>query len=131
MMLNGGCLCGATRYAAKAAPFNATICHCRSCRLAAGAASVAWFSVPAAAFRWTAAAPTLHRSSPPVERSFCATCGTALTYRRDDLTEIDIATATLDDPEAAPPRDHTQAAERLAWDVPGDGLPVYEGVREA
>ena len=124
-MLTGGCLCGAVRYAAAGIPFHETICHCTDCRRAVGAASVAWFTVPAASFSWVAGTPAAYASSPGVRRRFCATCGTSLTFE-GAAGEVDVATATLDDPAAMPPRDHTFAASRLGWDVIADGLPVYQ-----
>jgi hypothetical protein len=41
----GGCLCGSIRYQVKGAPRSSSVCFCRSCRLASGAPSVAWFVV--------------------------------------------------------------------------------------
>ena len=53
-MLRGGCFCHAVRYEIDAEPTNQTICHCTSCRHAAGAPSVAWFSVPPGSVRFVA-----------------------------------------------------------------------------
>lgn len=129
-MLSGGCLCGQVRYEASAAPFHETICHCRSCRLAVGAPSVAWFSVERAAFRFVGAEPASFRSSPKVVRRFCPNCGTSLTYESEAFPEeIDVTTATLDDPALAPPKDHTQVAAKLPWILLCDGLPAYGGRR--
>lgn len=126
MTLTGGCACGAVRYETDAAPFHRTLCHCVDCRRAAGAPAVAWFSVPADALRWVRGTPALHRSSPQVERSFCAACGTPLGYRNDAWpAEIDVTTCSLDDPEAAAPRDHTFAFQRVSWMRVDDGMPVY------
>lgn len=117
MGLEGGCSCGAVRYETEAVPFHRTLCHCIDCRRAAGA-------------------PAVHRSSPQVERSFCAACGTPLSYRNDGYAhEIDVLTCTLDDPEAASPQDHTFASQRLGWLRVDDGMPVYprsrgEGLQE-
>lgn len=125
-MLEGGCYCGQVRYESDAPPFNETLCHCGDCRRIAGAPAVAWFSVPAAGFRFTAGAPTWFRSSPPVVRSFCPSCGTSLTYQRDDCPdELDVTTASLDNADAVAPKDHTQTRHKLAWDTICDGLPAW------
>jgi hypothetical protein len=124
-MLMGGCSCGAVRYETGAEAFHRTLCHCVDCRRAAGAPAVAWFSVPAGALRWVRGAPAVHRSSPQVERSFCAACGTPLTYRNDGYAhELDVLTCTLDDPEAASPQDHTFASQRVSW-MRTDDMPAY------
>ncbi|MFC7610224.1 GFA family protein [Teichococcus aestuarii] len=43
--------------------------------------------------------------------------------------EIDVTIASLDEPEAVPPADHTQAASRLSWLALEDGLPRIPGWR--
>ncbi len=64
-------------------------------------------------------------------RRFCGNCGTSLTFEGEYApNEIDITTASLDDPDAAPPKDHTHSGGRLVWDKICDGLPAYNGVRE-
>ena len=127
-MLAGGCLCGAVRYEAAAAPFHETVCHCADCRRAVGAASVAWFTVPRASFHWMRGTAAAYESSPGVTRSFCAACGTSLTYEAAP-DELDVTTCSLDDPAAVPPRDHTHVAARLPWDALCDGLPVHSHKR--
>lgn len=126
----GGCLCSAVRYEARGAGFHATLCHCASCRRAAGAPVVAWVSFAAAGFRFTRGTPRRHRSSAQVERSFCAACGTPLTYRHDTLPdEVDVTTASLDDPSAFPPADQTWTSERLPWLLTGTDLPSFPRTR--
>jgi hypothetical protein len=126
MTVTGGCACGAVRYESDAAPFHRTLCHCVDCRRAAAAPAVGWFTVPATALRYVRGAPAVHHSSPQVERSFCAACGTPLTYRNDGYAhEIDVLTCSLDDPESAAPQDHTWASQRLSWMRVDDGMPVY------
>jgi hypothetical protein len=125
-MIEGGCYCGRVRYASEAAPFHETVCHCSDCRRIAGASAVAWFSVPADRFSFTAEKPVQFRSSARVVRSFCGTCGTPLTYQRDDLaSEIDVTIASLDDADAVPPKDHTHTRHKLQWDAICDGLPAF------
>ncbi len=135
-MHQGGCFCGAVRYVVTAAPFNSTLCHCTMCRRAAGAPCVAWFSVPVGGIRYTAGAPAVYRSSPGIIRRFCGTCGTPLTFENERYpAELDITTASLDDPDALPPGDHTHMESHLRWLQLADMLPRYvrtrtEGKRE-
>ncbi len=122
--LHGGCLCGSVRYTATALPRVSTLCHCRSCRLAAGAPSVGWvvFGAGDLAFEGERAA---FASSPNVTRTFCPHCGAALTWQRNDQTgTLDVSTATLDDPPAFPPTREIWLEERIAWEAENpDALP--------
>lgn len=130
MTITGGCLCGAVRYEVLQQVFHKTICHCPSCRRAAGAPCVAWFSVARDAFRLTAAAPASYRSSAQVLRTFCPSCGTPLTYWRDDFpADIDITTCSLDAPADVAPDDHTFTQYQLPWLAIDDGLPAYARTR--
>ena len=126
----GGCLCGAVRYEVRGEITHETLCHCTSCRLANAAPVVAWFSVRPEAFHLTKGTLKSFASSPGVVRSFCGGCGTPLTYRRDGLHELDVTTCSLDDPESAPPRDHTFTRSALAWAAVEDGLPRYPALRD-
>jgi hypothetical protein len=125
-MLSGGCLCGAVRYRCVAPDRPAVYCHCTSCRRAAGAHAVVWFTVPAASFAFTAGQATIFRSSPPVERAFCARCGTQLTYRHQRWAgEIDVTGASLDEPGRVAPAAHIWMQDAAAWDRPADTLPCH------
>ena len=129
-IIEGGCLCRAVRYRATGAASHPTLCHCNSCRRAAGAPVVAWVTFPFTSFTFTSGAPARHRSSPPVERTFCPRCGTPLTYRHSKHPkEIDVTSASLDDPAAFPPADHTWTSERIPWLELGDHLPRHERSR--
>jgi hypothetical protein len=122
----GGCLCGAVRYRASGDATHPTLCHCRSCRRAAGAPLVAWVTFPVAGFAFEKGTPARYRSSPPVERTFCGACGTPLTYQHASFPdEIDISVASFDEPAAFPPADHTWTSEKIAWLELGDALPRF------
>lgn len=70
--------------------------------------------------------PVTFRSSPPVERSFCGRCGTPLLYRHDDAPlTVDLPTATLDAPEAFPPRCEIWLEHKLSWMPTNDALPHH------
>lgn len=127
----GGCLCGAVRYRATGAPGHPTLCHCQSCRRAAGAPAVAWLTFPKARFAFSEGEPRRYRSSAAVERSFCGRCGTPLTYVHDAFPEgVDVTTASLDQPECAAPVDHTWVADRLPWWRPEPRWPEFRGARD-
>lgn len=126
----GGCLCGAVRYEIGGDGTQLCFCHCTSCRRATGAPMVPWGTFARATFVVTRGVLTEYRSSPEVFRGFCATCGTSLTYRhakRD--AEIDVTLGTLDSPEVFPPEAHIWVEDKVAWIVPGDGLPAFAKVR--
>ena len=123
----GGCLCGAIRYVAHGAPTVSMICHCNSCCRAAGSPVVAWVTFAANQFGFVRGAPSEYRSTPPVIRTFCSTCGTSLTYvHAERPSEIDVTTSSLDDPGAFPPTHHSWVGDSAAWVRFGDGLPAYE-----
>jgi hypothetical protein len=129
-MLQGGCFCGRIRYEVTGTPFHETSCHCSICRRTSGAPFVAWFSVRPSEFRWLSGSPSQFRSSTQASRSFCAHCGTQLTFREDGFPdEIDVTTCSLDQPESVPPRDHTHVSSKLRWIALSDGLPRFSQAR--
>ena len=114
----GGCLCGAVRYRISGAPVSSVICHCRSCRLASGAPTVAWLTVQRPQLEFLFGTPRAFKSSPGVVRQFCATCGSALTYENAaSPSTIDLTTATLDDPNRFPPTEEVWVAHKVPWQV--------------
>ena len=114
----GGCLCGAIRYQVTAAPTALVVCHCGTCRRAAGAPSVAWAIFRAADFAFTRGKPATFASSPGVERGFCASCGTTLTYVDADRPDVaDVTTATFDNPDAFTPTKEIWLEEKIGWEA--------------
>ena len=123
---DGGCICGEVRYRVHGRPTNTMVCHCRSCRRVAAAPVVAWVTFPGAQFDWMQGKPAQFSSSEPVRRTFCAACGTPLTYQhRDSPDSIDVTTCSLDDPELFPPTHHSWLDHDLSWVRFGDGLPTF------
>jgi hypothetical protein len=87
---------------------------------------VPWGTFARASFRLTRGALAEYRSSAPVTRGFCASCGTSLTYRHDArLTEIDVTLASLDDPTLLAPQMHLWVGDKLSWVAINDGRPQY------
>ena len=89
---------------------------------------MAWFTVSAAPLSWTVGILAACSSSPGAARHLYGKCGTSLTYEAKAY-EIYTMMGSIDDPATVPPRDHTQADGRLAWDVIADGPPAYPRAR--
>jgi len=124
--LAGGCFCGTQRYRIEAPPIGVGHCHCHMCRRATGAPFVTWATVPSAAFAVTGGTPAELRSSPEACRTFCAACGTALTFRLlAQPSWVDVTVGSLDDPQAVHPREHIWTSSQLAWLHLDDDLPRY------
>jgi hypothetical protein len=122
----GGCLCGAVRYRFSGEAKVNDICHCRSCRLSAGAPLVAWTVVRAADFAFVAGEPATFASSPGVTRTFCGICGTSLTYRDESRPDsVDLTTATLDAPERFVPTFEIWTEEKIPWVTTNPALRQY------
>ena len=122
----GGCLCGSVRFRITGVPRSSSVCFCRSCRLAGGAPSVAWFVVNIDQYTLLSGQPATFQSSPPVTRSFCAKCGTPLSYQHtDDRNAIEITTATLDDPQRFPPTREIWHSQRVPWAASSPTIPHF------
>jgi hypothetical protein len=124
--LEGGCHCGAVRYAIAGEPEGSMICHCRTCRAVSGAPVVAWISVASDAFEIVRGRAKEYVSSEGVRRQFCGRCGAQLTYARtDDDDGVDVTTASLDDADAFPPTHHSWLSHSIAWIRFADDLPAF------
>lgn len=110
----GGCQCGAVRYVLTARPTEPGLCHCRMCQRAGGGPFMAFAGVTLAQIAWTGT-PTVFASSTIAERSFCAACGTHLTFRFHGRDRISVTLGSLDDPEAVPPVEQNGVESRLSW----------------
>ena len=128
-MSEGGCLCGSVRYRVDGDPLASGVCHCRTCRKTASSPSLPFVTFAVEQFAFTHGKPADFNSSPGVTRSFCGHCGSSLTYRNNERSDlVDIMTCSLDDAEAFPPTYHIWVSHRLAWAPVADGLPVYDSI---
>ncbi len=130
-MAEGGCLCGGVRYRVEGPPSQADFCHCRQCQRGAGAPVVAWGIWPAERFAWLRGEPRTFASSPNGRRSFCPACGGSLTFvDPGDPGVVEVTLASLDDPAAVAPTDHTWTESRVPWLEIADGKPRHARARE-
>ena len=124
---DGGCLCGAVRFRATGAPLVLSRCHCRSCRLAAGSAGVAWAVYKRTHFVLLQGALVQYRSSPEAVRTFCGTCGTSISYEPTDSPEnIEVTSATFDDPNRFAPVREVWVSHRVTWEQLDPALPQFQ-----
>ncbi len=126
-MTEGGCHCGAVRFAVSGAAMRVGLCHCTDCRRHAGAPMVAWGLVAKDDLKVEGETKE-YASSEHGRRHFCPNCGTSLFYTSEAYFpgQIDVQTATLDDPDEVPPDTQVQVAERLGWVTRLDSMPAFE-----
>lgn len=123
MKLFGSCHCGAVRFSVEAphpVPFN--LCYCRICRKTAGAGG---YAINLGALAETLEVEgrdnvTTYQSSAEMERTFCATCGSALwgySPTWPDLIHPHAGAIDTDLP-IPPERTHMMTGSRANWAVP-------------
>ena len=128
MTHEGGCLCGAVRFACEGEPLNVRICHCRNCQKAMGSPFFARALFPHSALTITGETAS-YPSSDELKRMFCPRCGTRLFSWRNSRPVVGVALAAFDDRNAFVPSEHTWVSEKLDWVCLNDGLAQYpEGV---
>lgn len=115
----GGCFCGAVRYEVTLPQRFVAHCHCESCRRSVGVAFVTWAGFVYDQFRLLQGEETLRRfaSSPPVSRSFCGKCGTALFFENSEkwAGELHITRATFDTDLKTETIAHSFHEEQPTW----------------
>jgi hypothetical protein len=124
--LHARCFCGAVRLTTTGEPLVVSWCHCKDCRRQSGAPAVVWagFEVGRVAFEGT---PTRRQSSEHVIRSFCAACGTPMTYEDDRLPgEIYVHAGLFDEADRLVPDRHAYVTSKLFWLHLEDGLEKYD-----
>ena len=127
---NGGCLCGAIRFAARGAPTMTNYCHCQMCRKAGGAPVVAWATYRIEQVDITGPIK-FYRSSERAERGFCPNCGSAMVWRRvareggSEVTHLDLTVGCFDDPRGLGPGSHIFMESAIPWLHVHDDLPRH------
>jgi hypothetical protein len=125
MELSGGCVCGGTRYALRAAPVSLNDCHCVDCRRSAGAPYVTWGSVRRGELQ------LVHGELREIFhaarfRFFAACCGTPLFFcETKDSEWIDVTIGSLDEPAAFRPEKSIWTEDKLPWVILDPKLPSF------
>jgi hypothetical protein len=115
--IEGGCLCGAVRYQLQAKPTHLVDCHCLDCRRASGAPFVTWGTVQKSDLAIVSGEVREVEYLGRV-RSFAGCCGTTLFFADNrSAPAIDIAIASLDQPEPFVPDRAIWVEDKLPWVV--------------
>ena len=125
MNWTGGCLCGDVRFRATKDPDGARHCHCTLCRRQTGAAFITGVRFAGESFEWTKGKPAYFRDSVEVDRSFCARCGSSMTWEPPGRDDITVWAGSLDRAEDVHPISHWCTSTMLPWLKLDDGLPQY------
>jgi hypothetical protein len=99
----GGCQCGAVRYAFDGEPTEIYVCHCRECQKQSASAFGISVSVPRAALHLTRGAPRFWArrtdTGKRLECAFCPDCGTRVWHQGEPTNPIlSVKGGSLDDP---------------------------------
>lgn len=118
--LAGGCNCGAVRYVLSSAPIAVAACHCSNCRKQSGAAYsinlVVRLSTMSVEGELAAFSDTDTESGAPVERQFCAACGSPIRSVPSATPRIvAVKAGTLDNPGPYAPQVHIWTRSKLPW----------------
>ena len=125
-LFTGGCLCGAIRYEASAAPVRGVICHCSMCRKHSGAPALAFVNFPCDAFRWLGLEPQKFRSSRYAERGFCPICGSTVSMHEEIIADrVQVTVGSLDAPNRVRIDDHVWTKEQVEWFNIADEMPRF------
>jgi hypothetical protein len=129
MTMEGGCYCGAVRYAVDGEPIMKAQCHCRECQYITGGAPNLFMVMPQDGFRYTKGAPRQFKRKDlenPVTREFCAECGTHLATRLPRPVVV-VKIGTLDDPKLyGAPNLAIFTIDKQPFQHVPEGLPTFE-----
>lgn len=127
-MIEGSCLCGGVRYTYDGELPELSLCHCRQCQKAQGAAFAAVCPVHASRFTLVCGRELLreYRATPGKARVFCSNCGSPIYSARDGAPEVlRLRVGTVDTPFQWRRAYHKHVASRADWDHICDDWPQY------
>lgn len=126
IMRTGSCLCGAVRFRTRGALRGVVYCHCTQCRKQSGHFVAATNAKDAdiaiegeQAIKW-------YQASDAAKRGFCATCGSLLFWKHNDLDSISIMAGSFDRPSGLADEGHIFVGDKGDYYEICDGLPQFQ-----
>jgi hypothetical protein len=120
----GACFCGAITAELRGEPFWICYDHDDDCRRAIGSPLNIWVGYRPGEFKLIHGAPKRFSKTKGVARTFCADCGTSISYADEGLKdELYITIGFFDHPEKFAPRAHAYWRTKLPWLEFPDSLP--------
>lgn len=126
MIIQGGCFCGAIRYALRTPLYKARSCHCSECRKLFSGAASAYAQADAQAFSWTQGEQDLshYTSQQGWGVGFCRHCGSTLCgFYQGQLHGITLG--SVDDDPGIRISQHLFVESKAPWDEIGDNAPQF------
>jgi hypothetical protein len=125
----GGCLCGAVRYLLKSEPRAVAVCHCTHCQKLGGSAFSINLVMRESDYDQqgeTRLYVDRGDSGHPVERHFCATCGSPI-YAKTALSpgKLVVKGGSLDSLDGLQPKAEIYTDHAVAWLAPVAGAARY------
>lgn len=120
----GSCFCGNVLLEARGEPFWINFDHDDDCRKALGSPLAVWIGYRQDQVHFIGDMPKTFSKTPGIVRSFCANCGSSISYADEGLpNECWLTVGIMDHPERFPPRVHAFWSTKLPWMNFADDLP--------
>ncbi|WP_421788594.1 GFA family protein [Hyphobacterium sp.] len=127
--IEGGCLCGAVRYAISGEPAVTGDCYCTDCRKASGTSHCTHAAFPEPAFAIEGQLRFFDKpadSGNMVSRCFCPTCGSAVYSTNSGMPGlVFVRASSLDDPERISPAMSVYASRAPSWAAVSAARPAF------
>ena len=128
--IEGGCLCGATRYRAVGPWVRFVHCHCSRCRRATGTGHATNLFAAPDNLEWLAGEANVERYDLPSAESFavcfCRACGSPLPHLTRSGSAWVIPAGSLDREPSVVPSARIFWSSRAVWSCCGEELPCFD-----
>jgi len=126
--VNGRCVCGAVRWSYDAPFLFMAHCHCSVCRKHHGTLFDTTIAGPLSTFHWRGGTEkiAIWRSSPQLERSFCAVCGSKVASVGHAAQLVFMPAGALEGDLGMRPQMHIFVGSKAPWHVVSANLPHHQ-----